>query len=50
MYLTLLDWTGLHWDLIGWVGHWSGGSDDPGDAGDPGDPGEIQLIQDLINF
>ena len=49
MYLTLPDWTGLHWDLIGWDDqsqgdHCSmvsgqGGSGGPGDPGDPGGPG-----------
>ena len=29
MYWSLLDLTGLHWDLIGWGGHWSGGSGGP---------------------
>ena len=32
MYLTLPDWTGLHWDLIGWG--------DPGDPCGPGGPGD----------
>ena len=25
MYWAFQDWTGLHWDWIGWGGHWSGG-------------------------
>ena len=29
LYWSLLDLTGLHWDLIGWGGHWSGGSGGP---------------------
>ena len=46
--MTLPDWTGLHWDLIGWDDqgqgdHCSmvsgqGGSGGPGDPGDPGGP------------
>ena len=37
---TGLYWsTGLDWALIGWGGHWSGGSGGSGDPGDPGGPG-----------
>ena len=39
LYLTLSDWTGLHWYLIGWVDHGQGSSGGLGYPGDPGDPG-----------
>ena len=29
MYWSLLELTGVHWDLIGWGGHWSGGLGGP---------------------
>ena len=35
LYLAVVGCSGL----IGWGGHWSGGSGDPGDPGDPGGPG-----------